>query len=55
MLAAADAVDVATSEMERAGVAAMKAGSQDAGSLVQRVWLAMNALRPGRGAPAHSA
>jgi hypothetical protein len=55
VLAAADAVDMATQEMERAGVAAMKAGSQDAGSLVQRVWLAMNALRPGRGASAHSA
>jgi hypothetical protein len=55
VLAAADAVDRATPEMEQAGVAAMQAGSQDAGSLVQRVWLAMNALRPGRSAPAHSA
>src|SRR5690348_15676893 len=32
VLAAADAVDTATPEMERAGVAAMEAGSQDAGS-----------------------
>jgi hypothetical protein len=47
VLTAADAVDVATPEMKQAGVAAMEAGSQDAGSLVQRIWLAMNALRPG--------
>jgi hypothetical protein len=54
VLTAADAVDTATPEMERAGVAAMEAGSQDVGSLVQRIWLAMTALRPGRDAPPHS-
>src|SRR5689334_6974669 len=54
VLTAADAVDTATPEMEQAGVAAMEAGSQDAGSLVQRIWLAMTALRPGRDAPPRS-
>ena len=51
VLAAADAVDRATPEMERAGIEAMTAGSHDAGSLVQKIWLAMTALRPGRGVP----
>jgi hypothetical protein len=50
VLTAADAVDGATPEMQRAGMAAMEAGSHDAASLVQRIWLAMTALRPG-GAP----
>jgi len=50
VLTAADAVDVATPEMRQAGIAAMEAGPKDAGSLVQRIWLAMNALRPGRSA-----
>jgi hypothetical protein len=54
VLTAADAVDTATPEMQQAGVAAMEAGSQDAGSLVQRIWLAMTALRRGRDAPPHS-
>jgi hypothetical protein len=49
VLVAADVVDKATPEMERAGVEAMAAGSHDAGSLVQKIWLAMISLRPGRG------
>jgi hypothetical protein len=47
VLTAADAVDNATPDMERAGVEAMEAGSQDTGSLVQKIWLAMTTLRSG--------
>jgi len=47
VLTAADTVDLATPEMERAGIDAMESGSQDAGSLIQKIWTAMAALRPG--------
>jgi hypothetical protein len=42
---AADAVDRAMPAMEQAGVAALDAGAPDSGGLVQKVWLAMSALR----------
>ena len=45
VLEAADAADQATPAMERAGVDALKAGAPDAGGLVNKVWLAMSALR----------
>jgi hypothetical protein len=47
VLEAADAADKATPAMERAGVDALKAGALDAGGLVNKVWLAMSALRGG--------
>lgn len=47
VIAAADAVDRATPEMEVAGVNALHAGAQDATSLAQKVWLAMAGLRSG--------
>ena len=47
VIEAADAVDRATPEMARAGVNALNAGSQDSGSLVRKIWLAMTALRGG--------
>jgi hypothetical protein len=45
VIEAADAVDDATPEMARAGEDALNAGSQDAGSLVRKIWLAMTARR----------
>jgi predicted dinucleotide-binding enzyme len=45
VLEATDAADQATPAMERAGVDALKAGALDAGGLVNKVWLAMSALR----------
>jgi hypothetical protein len=48
VIEAADAVDRATPEMARAGVNALNAGSPDTSSLVQKIWLAMTALRIGR-------
>jgi NAD(P)H-dependent FMN reductase len=48
VIKAADAVDRATPEMDRAGEAALKAGAQDAVGLAHKVWLAMAALRSGQ-------
>jgi hypothetical protein len=45
VLEAADAADQATPAMAQAGVDALKAGAPDAGGLVNKVWLAMSALR----------
>lgn len=48
VIEAADTADTASPAMEQAGVDALRAGSPDAGSLVQKIWLAMTTLR-GRG------
>jgi NAD(P)H-dependent FMN reductase len=48
VIEAADAVDRATPEMDRAGAAAIKAGAQDATRLAHKVWVAMAGLRSGQ-------
>jgi hypothetical protein len=45
VIEAADTVDRATPAMAQAGADALNAGSQDTGSLVHKIWLAMTALR----------
>jgi hypothetical protein len=48
VIEAADGVERITPAMARAGVDALNAGSQDTGSLVNKIWLAMTALRGAR-------
>jgi hypothetical protein len=45
VLEAADAADKATPAMERAGIDALETEALDAGGLVNKIWLAMSALR----------
>lgn len=48
IIEAADAVDTATPEMDRAGETALQLGAPDANSLAHKVWLAMAGFRSGQ-------